>query len=363
MSKNTGDEKGVQGIQAGHGEAGQYDEGSQSNQSAGTNDKNGETAESLAGMTDPARTGHISPFETIRLESEGGVEYWSARDLSKVLGYTKWEKFLNAIQRAEVACENSGQAVADHFQEATKVVSLGKGAKREVDDVHMSRYGCYLLVQNADPTKPAVAMGQTYFAVQTRRQEQADVAEALSGMSEDQRRLYLRGEISVYNRRLADAAQQAGVLESRDFAIFNDHGYQGLYGGLGTRDIHRRKGLKPTQHVLDHMGSEELGANIFRITQTEAKLRIENVQGKQAGNQTHFEVGRKVRQTIRELGTALPEVLPVPEKSVKQLQRERARQMAQGQMAQGQLTDQSSQPTQPEQPHQESLLPVETEAD
>ncbi len=291
------------------------------------------TAASSARTTDPTSTHHVSPFETIRLESEEGVEYWSARDLAKVLGYTKWDKFRNAIQRAEVACENSGQDVEDHFQETTKVVSVGKGAKREVEDVHMSRYGCYLLVQNADPTKPAVATGQTYFAVQTRRQEQTDIAEALSGMSEDQRRLYLRGEITIYNKRLADAAQQAGVLESRDFAIFNDHGYRGLYGGLGTRDIHRRKGLRSSQHILDHMGAEEMGANIFRITQTEAKLRLENVQGKQAANQTHFEVGHKVRQTIKELGTGLPENLPAPEKSVKQLQREHAHQMERAQLS------------------------------
>ncbi|MEO5951070.1 MAG: DNA damage-inducible protein D [Chloroflexia bacterium] len=306
-------------------------------------------------MADPNLPGHVSPFEAIRLESIEGVEYWSARDLAKVLGYTKWEKFQNVIQRAEVACENSGQEVADHFQEATKVVSLGKGAKREVEDVHMSRYGCYLLVQNADPTKAAVAMGQTYFAVQTRRQEQTDIAEALAGMNEDQRRLYLRGEITVYNRQLADAAQQAGVLKSRDFAIFNDHGYRGLYGGLGTRDIHRRKGLKSSQHILDHMGAAEMGANIFRITQTEAKLRVETVQGKQAANQTHLEVGRKVRQTIKELGTTLPEDLPVPKKSVKQLQREHAQQVTQAQ-----LGDQSSQPP-PAQLHQEPLLLDTTE--
>lgn len=343
MSKNTPDEISDPSIQAEH-------TGHDLNDSDNTRTE-GENLGTATDTRDPQLGGHVSPFETIRLESEAGVEYWSARDLAKVLGYTKWDKFLNAIQRAEVACENSGQDVADHFQEATKVVSLGKGAKREVEDVHMSRYGCYLLVQNADPTKAAVAMGQTYFAVQTRRQEQTDIAEALSGMSEDQRRLYLRGEITIYNRRLADAAQQAGVLESRDFAIFNDHGYRGLYGGLGTRDIHRRKGLKTSQHILDHMGAEEMGANIFRITQTEAKLRLEDVQGKQAANQTHFEVGRKVRQTIRELGTALPEDLPVPQKSVKQLQREHARQIEQAQPA-----------NQTDNPHQRPL-PLDTAED
>jgi DNA-damage-inducible protein D len=156
---------------------------------------------------------HASLFEQIRLESEDGVEYWSARDLAKVLGYSKWEKFKNAIERAEIACGNSGQSVEEHFLHTTRVSTFGRGGQREIEDMHMSRYGCYLLVQNADPTKPAVAMGQTYFAVQTRRQEQAD---QLAGLTEDQRRLYLRGEISVYNRRLAEAANLAGVIEPLD---------------------------------------------------------------------------------------------------------------------------------------------------
>lgn len=278
---------------------------------------------------------HSSLFEQIRMESEDGGdggEYWSARDLAKVLGYAKWEKFKNAIERAEIACENSGQSVEEHFLHTTRVSTFGRGGQREIEDVHMSRYGCYLLVQNADPTKPAVAMGQTYFAVQTRRQEQADeVADQLAGLTEDQRRLYLRGEISVYNRRLAEAANLAGVIEPLDFAIFTDHGYMGLYGGLKSRDIQKRKGLKPSQHILDHMSGTELAANLFRVTQTEDKLRREDIRGKTQANQTHYDVGRKVRQTIQELGGSPPEELPVPDESVQQLRRKEEKRLKQAQ--------------------------------
>jgi DNA-damage-inducible protein D len=263
------------------------------------NTNNGETRD-----LEIERPQHVSLFEQIRQENGDGAEYWSARDLAKVLGYSKWEKFRNAIDRAEVACENSGQGVDDHFLHTTRTSTFGKGGQREIEDVHMSRYGCYLLVQNADPSKPAVAVGQTYFAVQTRRQEQAD---QLAGLTEEQRRLYLRGEISVYNRRLAEAANMAGVLEPLDFAIFTDHGYMGLYGGLKSRDIQKRKGLKPSQHILDHMSGTELAANLFRVTQTEDKLRREGVQGKAKANETHYDVGRKVRDTIQELGGTPPE--------------------------------------------------------
>lgn len=269
---------------------------------------------------------HASLFEQIRLESEDGMEYWSARDLAKVLGYAKWEKFRSAIERAEVACENSGQSVEDHFLYTTRVSTFGKGGKRDIEDVHMSRYGCYLLVQNADPSKPAVAMGQTYFAVQTRRQEQAD---QLAGLSEEQRRLYLRGEISVYNRKLAEAANLAGVVKPIDFAIFTDHGYMGLYGGLKSRDIQKRKGLKPSQHILDHMSGTELAANLFRVTQTEDKLRRDGVQGKLHANRTHYDVGRKVRQTIQELGGSPPEELPTPDESVQQVRRKEEKRLKQ----------------------------------
>lgn len=268
-----------------------------------------------------------SPFEQIRRETEAGSEYWSARELARILGYTEFGKFRNAIQKAEVACENSGQTVEDHFAHVSEMIAIGKGAKRKVENVQMSRYACYLVVQNADPTKEIVAVGQTYFAVQTRRQEQRD---ELVGLTEEQRRLYLRGELSSHNRKLAEAANQAGVVQPIDFAVFTDHGYQGLYGGLKNRDIHKRKGLTKSQHILDYMGGEELGANIFRVTQAEAKLRRDGIQGKAQANKAHYDVGKEVRDTIERLGGARPEDLPTPSDSVQQLRRKEEQRLKQG---------------------------------
>jgi DNA-damage-inducible protein D len=264
--------------------------------------------------------GHVSPFESIRRTDEEGHEYWSARDLSKVLGYTEWRNFKSAIAKARIACENSNHEPSDHFVETNNMIETGKGAHREVEDVLLSRYACYLIVQNADPSKEIVALGQTYFAVQTRRAEMVD--DELAGLTDDQKRLYVRAQLAEHNRLLATAASDAGVVTSRDFAIFQDHGYMGLYGGEKARDIHARKGLQKSQQILDHMGSTELAANLFRATQTEEKLRRENIQGRAEANQTHFAVGRKVRQTIEELGGTMPENLPMPPKSIQQLQRE-----------------------------------------
>lgn len=261
---------------------------------------------------------HISPFERIR-QTDGEREFWSARDLADVLGYTQWRNFEQAISRAIRACRNSGQDTGDHFAEISKLVVIGSGARRKVKDYQLSRYACYLIIQNADPEKEIVALGQTYFAVQTRRQEVAD-AEILAGLSENQRRLYLRGQLADHNRNLSEAANQSGVITVQDFAIFHDHGYMGLYGGLRAQDIHRRKGLKKGQQILDHMGSTELAANLFRATQTEEKLRREQIATKDGANAAHFQVGQVVRRTIQELGGTLPEQLPTPETSIKQLE-------------------------------------------
>jgi DNA-damage-inducible protein D len=193
------------------------------------------------------------------------------------------------------------------------MIEVGKGAKREVKTAFLSRYACYLIVQNADPNKEIVALGQTYFAVQTRKQELTEQA------VEDERRLLLRNEMRLHNVKLADAAKDAGVIEPKDYAIFQNHGYMGLYGGLKAQDIHQRKSLKKSQHILDHMGSTELAANLFRATQAEEKLRREKITGKAKANKAHEEVGAKVRQTIKELGGTMPEDLPTVE-SIKKLE-------------------------------------------
>jgi len=273
-------------------------------------------------------TQHMSPFEAIRKVNEEDIEYWSARELSKLLGYTRFDKFANVLSKAEEACKNSGQTISDHMSHVRHMIPTGKGAKRKAEDVLLSRYGAYLVVQNADPEKPIAALGQTYFAVQTRRQE---IADELALMSEDELRLLRRGQMNIYNTQLAAVAQQSGVIEPIDFAIFQDHGYRGLYGGLGARDIHARKGLKRSQQILDHMGSDELAANIFRASQTKQKLEREHIQGRENANRTHHAVGREVRDTIKRLGGTMPEDLPTPAKSIQQLQRDEQKRLDEGQ--------------------------------
>jgi DNA-damage-inducible protein D len=238
-----------------------------------------------------------------------------------VLEYREFRNLSAAIAKAREACTQSGHAVSDHFVLFNEMVGIGSGAQRELEDWALSRYACYLVIQNADPSKPLVALGQSYFAVQTRRQELAD-AEALQ---ENQKRLLLRAEMKTRNKKLAGVAKQSGVVQPLDYAIFMDHGYRGLYGGLGMRDIHERKRLKRKEHILDHMGSLELAANLFRTTQAEDKLRRENVRSKEAANRIHSEVGRKVRRTIHELGGTMPENLPVAESIKKVESREKKR--------------------------------------
>lgn len=257
-------------------------------------------------------------FEEIKHVDENGNEFWYARELQEVLEYTKWQNFEKVIDKAKAACKSSGNVEISHFTDVSKMVESGV-ADIPVRDIKLSRYACYLIAQNGDSRKESIALAQTYFAVQTRRQELQDQFDQLT---EDQRRLAIRSELIEHNKSLVDAAKQAGVETSQDFAKFQNRGYQGLYGGLGVKEIHERKGLKKSQKILDHMGSTELAANLFRATQTDEKLRRENIQGKDAANETHYQVGAKVRQTIAELGGTMPENLPTPEKSIKALQRE-----------------------------------------
>lgn len=272
------------------------------------------------GVVAPSPHHAASPFERIKRVNDSGAEYWSSRDFAGTLGYGDYRNFESVLGKARMACFQSGNRIEDHFVEVTEMIGIGKGGLRAVKTVLMSRYACYLAIQNADPKKSIVAQGQSYFAIQTRRQELADER------IEESRRMLLREEIRRHNVQLADAAKNAGVLEPLDYAIFQNHGYMGLYGGLKQEDIHRRKGLKKSQKILDHMGSTELAANLFRATQAEEKLRRDNIKGKEAANRTHHEVGAKVRQTIRELGGVMPEELPA-EESIKKIERKYRKQL------------------------------------
>lgn len=267
---------------------------------------------------------HDVTFESLRHVDETGAEYWLARELQPVLEYGEWRNFKRVIGKAQIAAEQSKIPAQDHFVEINKLVTTGMGIERGIEDYRLSRYACYLIVQNGDPAKPVIANGQTYFAIQTRRAELADDAQ-FKALSEDQKRVFLRAELREHNKSLVETAQQAGVETPVDFAVFQDHGYRGLYGGLGARDIHARKGLKKSEKILDHMGSTELAANLFRATQAEEKLRRDEVADKDAANQTHFEVGQKVRTAIEDIGGTMPEDLPTPDRSVKRLEREQKR--------------------------------------
>ena len=258
-------------------------------------------------------------FESIKHYTEDGVEFWYARELARVLEYKDFRNFEQIIFKAMDACKNSGFDIANHFGDVTEMVDIGSKAQRGFPGYVLSRYACYLIVQNGDPRKEVIAVGQTYFAVKTRQQE---LIEDYDQLSEDQKRIAIRDEMISHNKSLAEAAQQAGIETALEYAIFQNKGYQGLYGGLGVKEIHQRKGLKKSQKILDHMGSTELAANLFRATQTDEKLRREQIRGKEAANQTHYNVGRKVRQTIKELGGTMPEDLPTPEKSIKQIIKE-----------------------------------------
>ncbi len=265
----------------------------------------------------------MSLFESIKQTDENGNEFWTARQLAKVLEYSEYRHFLPVIERAKEASKNSGQKLADHFEDILEMVEIGSGAIRKSPSYKLSRYACYLIVQNADPSKEIIALGQTYFAVQTRIQEIRQMEDYNRLTSEEEKRLFLRDELSRHNINLASAAKGAGVIEPIDYAVFQNHGYKGLYGGLDAKGIHKKKNLKKSQHILDHMGSTELAANLFRATQTEEKLQKENIVGKEKANKTHFEIGVKVRKTIKEIGGTMPENLPSAE-SIKSVQKKLA---------------------------------------
>lgn len=271
-------------------------------------------------MTKELTNQNLSLFEQIKQIDKNGNEYWMARQLAKALDYTDFRNFVTVINKAVEACKHSGQNPMEHIVEANEVLIAGQGAKQTYSSYKLSRYACYLVVQNADPSKEVVALGQTYFAVQTRLQEirQMDDYNRLS--TENEKRLFLRNEMAKHNIQLAAAAKDAGVIAPLDYAIFQNHGYMGLYGGLDAKAIHQKKGLKKSQQILDHMGSTELAANLFRATQTEEKLKREQIKGRQKANQAHYEVGKKVRKTIEEIGGEMPENLPV-EDSIKKIEK------------------------------------------
>jgi DNA-damage-inducible protein D len=262
-------------------------------------------------------------FEAIKHVSENGDEYWFARELAPVLEYVEWRNFAKVLDRAVLACKNSGYAVADHFVEVNKIVVAGVTSK-PVTDYKLSRYACYLIVQNGDPRKEVIALGQTYFAIQTRRQE---VADYFNQLDEESKRLVIRGNIKQWNQMLAESAHNAGVISDEEYATFQNAGYMGLYGGMKVGDIHKRKGLKKDDKILDYMGSTELIANLFRISQTDEKLKKDKTKTADAANEVHFIVGKEVRKTIERVGGTMPENLPVPSKSISAIEREQLRKL------------------------------------
>lgn len=274
------------------------------------------------GISSNSNNNYHSPFESIKQIDNDGNEYWFARDLQEVLEYSEWRNFSKIIEKAKNACETSGHRVQSEFVDTNKLVDVGANLQRSIQDIVLSRYACYLIAMNGDPRKEVIALAQTYFAVKTHEQEQLEL------QNEDSLRLQIRQDIKEHNISLAEAANQAGIKEPRDYAIFQNEGYKGLYGGLGVKQIHARKGLKKSQKILDHMGSTELAANLFRATQTDEKLRREGIKGKPQANKVHHDVGAKVRQTIKELGGTMPEDLDTPTKSIQQIKKERQKKLS-----------------------------------
>lgn len=264
-------------------------------------------------------------FDSIKhIEEDTNIEYWYARELQEALEYSEWRNFEKVINKAKTACQNSNIPVNSQFVDVNKSLNTGLG-EMLIKDYKLTRYACYLIVQNSDPRKKIISIGQTYFAIKTRQQE---LSENFDQLSEDEKRLSIRAELKHHNKSLAEAANLSGVETQKDYAIFQNNGYKGLYGGLGQKEIHQKKGLKKSQKILDHMGSTELAANLFRATQTDEKLRRDNIKNKSKANRTHFEVGAKVRKTIEELGGTMPEDLPTPKKSISKIEKEKNNRLA-----------------------------------
>jgi DNA-damage-inducible protein D len=256
-------------------------------------------------------------FDSIRKSDQNGNEYWEARELQKVLEYSQWRRFEDAINRARKACRNSKCNELEHFADVGKIVKTG-ALERKIANFHLSRYACYLIVQNGDPRKKVIALGQTYFAIQTRRQELSE--KDYNELTEDEKRIYNRGLTKRENNSLNKTAKNSGV---KNFDKFHNCGYRSLYNGETANDIAKRKGLRYREDILDNMGSEELAANLFRITQTDAKLKRENIKAEKVANKVHYETGKKVRKAIKNMGGTMPEKLPTPNKSIKELNKQK----------------------------------------
>ena len=256
-------------------------------------------------------------FDSINHVDDDGYEYWYARELQKVLEYTEWRKFVGVIKKAINSCKASNYVTSDHFVGADKMINLGKGGQRKVSDYKLSRYACYLIAQNGDSRKKVIALAQTYFAIQTRKHELLE--QEYNNLTEDEKRFYQRDLTKKGNNSLNQTAKKAGV---KNFDKFHNAGYKGLYNGETANDIAKRKGLRYREDILDNMGSDELIANLFRISQTNQKLINDNVQGEGNANEVHYNVGKKVRNAIADIGGTMPEDLPTPDKSLKELEKE-----------------------------------------
>ena len=261
-------------------------------------------------------------FEDIKHIDEGGFEFWYARDLMPILQYSKWENFKKVIEKAKISCKNSGVSIKDCFPDVRKPIISGKGKEEFIEDYKLTRYACYLIAQNGDSRKKVISLAQTYFAVQTRKQELSEKEYIM--LTEDEKRFYQRNLTRKGNYSLNKTAKKAGV---KNFDKFHNAGYKGLYNGETADDIAKRKGLRYREDILDNMGSEELAANLFRITQTEARLKKDKVNTENKANKTHYEVGKKVRKAIADIGGTMPEDLPTPKKSLKQLEKEKNKQL------------------------------------